>query len=405
MPKGFFGRAPLKQYRTDYTPTKVAPGAEQEKDKAILHYDNFHMCFVEINDKGNLWDKKQLDAVENYISDLGKDNDLIILVFTHGWRHNASPEDTNVISFRETLGEVANVEKSIADVREQKTRIVIGLYIGWRGLTFSGTPMYISSFWARKRIAHRVGDNGAREVFERLKKIVQKPPASQTLPTRLILIGHSLGGAVTFSAVDNFVKDQLAQKDPKPFCDFVVLINPAFEASKYQEIFELSLKSETDQDQKPLLGVFTSIGDGATRFIFPTAQFLPSLKAMFKSGVSPLKSFTTVGHYNKMKTHKLEKLTDEEVSRIKNAPNFVPLEFSDFNNKTELYEKIERFKEVRKTKDPMILDDVALTRCQDPAFNPVLNVEVGKNIISGHNDIFEKDFREFLRDFIVYTTI
>jgi len=75
---------------------------------------------------------------------------VLTVVFVHGWKHNASAEDENVASFRKLLPKVAKMTP---------TRRVIGVYVGWRGLSIDwGDWLTNISYWDRKATAEQAHD-------------------------------------------------------------------------------------------------------------------------------------------------------------------------------------------------------------------------------------------------------
>jgi hypothetical protein len=61
--------------------------------------------------------------------------DLSIIIFVHGWKHNDAPTDTNVLAFHRFLQQMAEMELQRAPTY-WPARKVVGIYIGWRGLSF-----------------------------------------------------------------------------------------------------------------------------------------------------------------------------------------------------------------------------------------------------------------------------
>ena len=64
----------------------------------------------------------------------------------------------------------------------------------------------------------------------------------------------------------------------KPLGDVVILLNPAFEASRHYNLNELAVSIPHYPDaQRPVLAVFTSKGDWATHYAFPIGRFFSTI--------------------------------------------------------------------------------------------------------------------------------
>src|ERR1043166_6804269 len=166
------GCAPLKQYRTDYRPH---PGSRTETN-AIEETETNLLGFVEFDDHGWLWDANQMHAVVNRIAEEDKKQGLIILVLAHGWKHNASYQDANVASFRAVLADLQDVENKSSAQLPRPPRKVVGLYVGWRGLSQTLPVLKEVTFWERKRTAHAVGQGAVCELMAGPGKAPQTKP-------------------------------------------------------------------------------------------------------------------------------------------------------------------------------------------------------------------------------------
>jgi hypothetical protein len=102
--------------------------------QSIFHpnaFDNYYLGFIEFDEFGELFDRGQLNRAMTLIQtakNASPTKNAIVVTFIHGWKNNASDDSGNVWGFREEL-------KSIANTKQYKNYSVIGLYLGWRGLT------------------------------------------------------------------------------------------------------------------------------------------------------------------------------------------------------------------------------------------------------------------------------
>src|SRR5258706_8833478 len=144
----------------------------------------YNLLFAEFDDQGWADNTSQFEAVLNKVRDRlksvgrpahdcvdSKHNNVNLLVFVHGWKHNAAFNDVNVASFRKVLREVAAAECRGAGSK----RDVIGIYVGWRGAALDlGEPFDSLSFWDRKSAATDVAQGSVRELFARLDAMLDE---------------------------------------------------------------------------------------------------------------------------------------------------------------------------------------------------------------------------------------
>ena len=60
----------------------------------------------------------------------------IIVTFVHGWKHNADYCDNNMCCFRDMLRQISKLDEHYS-INEPRRRVV-GVYLGWRGLSLTG---------------------------------------------------------------------------------------------------------------------------------------------------------------------------------------------------------------------------------------------------------------------------
>ena len=297
------GIGPAAVVETDIA--RLQDPAEQLRvqQASIEKHPEFTLGVVEFNDEGLAFSREQRNAVVKMIRDTSAGKSAIIVTFIHGWKHNATVCDDNLACFRGVLQYLGQRERTTGG-----NRPVIGVYVGWRGLTYCNVARKQLSIWTRKRIGERLGTNQARRFIERLilaYNDIKKEPGGQD--TRFVAVGHSLGAGVLFSAVGpayrQALHDALTERADAAqievidgyqdengrhinFPDLVVLANPAFEAELYKrtpvdlaKMRDLGLRF--NEAQLPLLLTISSKSDGATRVIFPIGQG-------FKALVSPI---------------------------------------------------------------------------------------------------------------------
>ncbi len=427
------GCAPFSMYRTDLTTcmgvdthsldTRCANNAIQVLRPDPSAKPVYVLGFIEFDDQGQLWDRRQmhavLDSVDAQTANGG--TDFLMVVFVHGWKHNASVADTNIASFREALTELNATENELSRKVGRPARQVIGIYVGWRGASATTPVIEDLTFWERKSTAHKVGHGQVTEVFDRLEVIqqqrIQKDPQSRS---RLIVVGHSFGGAVVFSALEQILESRFTQSggapaNPDPvrgFGNLVVLINPAFEAQLYAPLSDLANEQAAyAKSQLPVLAILTSVADSATGVAFPIGRWFSTWfeKQRPVPRDNPITHSTdvidqhkadvdAVGHFESYRTHSLI------ATRAPGTPNSAAVPLTP-NQKTRSLAASSQQWEDDQPGSMIAFPGSLLTRTTNSAGrNPYLVVNVDKQLIADHNDIWRPGIREFLTHLILISS-
>ncbi|MGJ0502952.1 MAG: hypothetical protein ACR65X_04255 [Methylocystis sp.] len=220
-----------------------------------------------------------------------------VIVFTHGWRHDASIGDGNVTDLRAYAAHVARFlrDRCNAGEREHCGREVTAVYIGWRGARLNEKSLHLPfiaigntvgarldgdasncsngvlpsdkplcwknwinswgetlasgvatlTLFDRKPVSEYIAPH-ALMALRKIEQVLKKQPGTKaeqrSNPNKMVVIGHSLGGNMLATAL----KDQLIKSVRNhpgdnayfypPLGDLVVLINPAAEASKWTDV-------------------------------------------------------------------------------------------------------------------------------------------------------------------------
>jgi hypothetical protein len=259
--------------------------------------------YVEIDEQGVLHDRAAAEDAIDFASAPPSHGARMayVVVFIHGWHHDAAPGDTNVQAFHRALAAVSRWRPQ-ADVR--------GIYIGWRGSSLPVPLLRYLTFWERKNTSDEIGRGSLLEFLLRLERSVKPEPASSN---RLVLVGHSFGASVAFNALahihmQRFI-DGLYATEPgerfRGYGDLTVLINPAIEAMRYMPLQsaveyyasrERPPKLDFTQEKKPKLVILSADGDLATHCTFPVARFF-STALEAHNRISPSKSPDEKGRY------------------------------------------------------------------------------------------------------------
>jgi pimeloyl-ACP methyl ester carboxylesterase len=422
----FAGCTPHKLYRTS---TEICVSSKPElecKVRALQelkdpeHPDSDYLIgFIEFDDQGQVFKRKQMDAVLNTLNEQAASQDLLMVVFVHGWKHSAAPGDENIGTFREGLERLSELESRISSETGAQERKVVGIYLGWRGGSITLPGVKELTFWDRKNTAHKVGHGGVTEVVSRLELVRKTKDAMEgeqgRSRTRLVVIGHSFGGAVVYSALSQILMTGFvdtvgpagASTDVKGFGDLVVLINPAFEAMRFAPLSDMANERGTYfSSQLPVIAILTSEADDATKRAFPIGRWFSTFfekyrKDFRKNGVNgedevidqQKANITAVGHFEPYRTHYLGAAGETGAETLDQPSVDASLKrFFDVSSRWE-----------NDAPGSMIeFEGSMLERTANSAGrNPYLVIRVNEQLIRDHNDIGDPRIASFIRQLIL----
>lgn len=407
------------QYRTSYSLCNTAAEANCTKASLEDHQD-YLLGFVEFDDQGWFWDRRQMWALVDTLQNKeALESGLVMIVYVHGWQHNAAYGDGNVTSFRNTLSRIHDLEELASREENRPPRKIAGVYVGWRGQSVNLQPFTGMTFWDRKNTADKVGHGALSELLLQLENVqishldVYDRPESKAAKTKLIVVGHSFGGQMVYSALSQILFDRFVgsqELPPQTFGDLVVLVNPAFEASRFTPMRETATERRWyPVGQLPLVAIFTSENDYATKYAFPTGRWFSTFFESTRNAEQKWANRETVGHFEPYITHRL--------IRTHGAGEENPLQPTDLELKggleaakadMKLSKSIKgQWKDIS-SKNNWTLDFTGsqlrhLGKSQP--LNPLYVVSVDKEIIDGHGGIWGPVFVDFMRQFILFSTI
>jgi hypothetical protein len=325
-----------------FTVGKDVEACQVEQPPNDLSYD---LAVIQFNDDGTPADTSQLTAAATCISQARRNpNGAIVLLFIHGWHHNAEwntatdEGDSHFRAFRDVLFAITRREAE-RYFPTPAGRRVVGIYIGWNGdpsdswLTNAG-PLTHLSFWNRYSTAKRIGDGSAlRDTIRTIVARTKDRLPSETTPpapppeSPLILIGHSMGAVILESAFLALLKDSsnpLVRESPNDarivavhragqrvsFPDVVIALNSAADSTILKEIRKeldaqkitktLAIPSGVSYEPPllsyapPLLISATSTADDDTKILWRAANL-------------PWPGHTTDGHDATLFTHEFQR--------------------------------------------------------------------------------------------------
>jgi hypothetical protein len=381
----------------------------------------YELFAIQADDFGSLWSVPTAQQVLDHLKDLTAHHNVTVILFIHGWHHNADATDPNYRDFATQLAAMdlrlnaPGVQRARSHAFSNATTRVVGIYIGWRGRSLPSALDYLTMWW-RKSAAERVGDGDVREFILRLQRLYLnvnsihdgEPPYRMGL----ITFGHSFGAQVLIKSLGATLERSLTertqhlaslvtppaippQSDPvripiDDFGDINILINPATEAYQYARIDALARQTTYPWCQLPQILVLSSDKDTARSFFFPIARGLTRpFRPAFRDSEQGSLWGTALGMLESQQTHQL---------LVTGAPP--SLEDSDYDSPAGQLKILRQdfsarttFAQVTlvpKTQATLILDSPALVATEPGV------------LIRDHDDIFQKPLWDFLLDYVSF---
>jgi hypothetical protein len=270
---GLEGLAPVEPRK----PVGIMPNAQHQTFHGFMTGAPYELAVVEFDDQGRCYDRGQMDGVAKRLDALAPENasqgqDVVLIAFVHGWQHDARSDDDNLSAFRALLNQTVDHEKSIG----VKPRPVLGVFVGWRGLSDFGLDGAVddATFWGRQAAGQRVAVGSVRELFGRLRHYRNRRRNDGGNPL-LVIVGHSFGGMIVYSALAQSLIQAAsapAGKMTPEFADLVLLVNPAIEGARYIPIYDLVTSAPFEARTTKQLPVFMCAqadNDAPVGLVFP----------------------------------------------------------------------------------------------------------------------------------------
>lgn len=410
--------------------------------------DSVCVSYVEFDDFGNPLNRKQMvSAVDEAVDAIQKNG--VVLVFAHGWHNNSKP-CPNLASDNCTrdVKQFIQMVQRVGNMAQYKGRPVRGVYIGWRGDSIEAKGItwalsMLGTFWDRKAAAHQIGHSGG--VYELLSRISEARRANRN--ARLLVHGHSFGGAIVYSALSNHLVDQirrdertrsatalaktkyfgeetrLKDREVQPFADLVLLLNPAFEAMRLRPQLDLArsqqypLGEQTEEDPSlpPRLVILTTEADWATRHIFPLGRFLSTQTDSYADDTAKAENRTAVGHHIPFVTHQLIAVDSCSSSPPQNQKVYP----GDLSSRSTLclpgkyavsgaepravqLTRCDNLSSCTATAGDHFLERGSPDEGRVPYRMPILNIRTNASVSSGHNDIRSGSIENFMLSLMEY---
>lgn len=370
---------------------------------------------LQVDDRGEFWNP---ELARNALEEIARDSigkNTIVLIYVHGWHHNAAAGDADLVRFAKILGDTrVQLERDV--FRESRARLtgseavrVRGIYVGWRGKEVI-MPLDYLTFWGRKAAAERVGSGKLSEFLFRLQQIYRERNThlssadKRPLPFMgLVSIGHSMGAQVLHKSIGGALERELQEatsglpntrpaklnKSIEGFGDLVVLINPALEASQYENIRQLSSLIDFEFTQPPVLLVISAHQDYARSVFFPLGRRVDFFfEAPFRTGAQRELWIRALGEHKPQLTHEIKSLSEE-------LPPFNPADYQD---------KPDELLRTDLTNMPAFGTwELRRVASHEQPYNPFIVANADAGVTRSHTGHFEKNLRLFLSHYIAAT--
>jgi hypothetical protein len=243
----------------------------------------------------------------------------------------------------------------------------------------------------------------------------------------MVIAGHSFGGQVVFNALAHTLTETLVNRrtdlefragfaDPdiasktlpateliKPFGDLVLLVNPAFEASRYYDLKTLSELFDYVPAQRPVMGIFSSKTDSATRVAFPIGRFFSTAFERYRDDslhdLQRTANKRTIPWVESWVTHELVQATPK-AALSPGVRGTAPLATAPASSMQYLESVITNWSPATRSQ-PITLGGAVLTPVQpEKKWTPFYVTRVDSSIINEHGGIWNPQFSEFIAEFI-----
>jgi hypothetical protein len=357
-------------------------------------HEGFDLAFAEFSERGNVFSDRYLTDVLRIIRDKAEQDGVVLVVFIHGWKHNADEDDDNLHDFKRSLRAVGKTLKARFEDNDLGKRQLIGLYIGWRGASINAPVLKQATFWDRKAVAEEVGKGGVTRLLLELDRITEKRDENV-----MVVIGHSFGGAILVSSLSEVLTERathrtFANRYARTIGDGLLVLNPAIEANQALAFVEAAIQDHYKPEQHPLFVSLSSDADSATHRLFPLGQTVGLLLTWRQADLErgyyydrrkpdqalPLKEehldATTVGNFAPFLTHRLT--ATEENGEVKfryqtcdeNPEGCEPAGWTSLSGQPAIRNLPKNF--------------------------PLYFIKTDESMMSGHNDIFNPRVRSFV---------
>jgi pimeloyl-ACP methyl ester carboxylesterase len=393
----------------------------------------FDLSYIEFDEKGDFWDRRQLGWTVNEIQNAAKTDDVVLVVYVHGWQNDASPLAGHDVSKFHCLLE------HLAEADACRHRF-FGVYVAWRGKSVPGGDSWFPnnspfdllsralffvphelSLWGRKNVAtHTAGLPTTEAIFQSVEA-TRHWTQQYGHKSTTILIGHSFGALLLDKALSQALAAKVISENESGGSSFqapaelVILLNSAAESIYAKEMIDMLrrrapyLRSGPQEisAQHPLIVSITSKADWATKILFPIGTNISNALGLFRKyewdtrfgesshGVSQREYFiNTPGHNRHLISHEAAPVSGTPVDPVYEEKDLCAPELLEAfswnlkhpgvgpNGEIQFKTGVSSSHEVEWQVNPVIPEQLQ---------TPYWIIEVPHEIIRDHSDIFNEN--------------
>lgn len=331
----------------------------------IRHSGETTVAVLEFTRNGEPVSEERVAAIGQLIDAIPDQSRALVVLFVHGWRHDASASDPHFIKFGQALSDVA------ATVPNRK---VIGIYVSWPAKSLR-MPLGVLTFLDRSWRANLVSTAaGTRTTLQKFQSAIEQRREHADIVT--VAIGHSLGGKFLFSPMEARLESKDVAQQPEKAADLplfgalTLLVNPAQDVHDF-EIFE-AFAAHGDAAARPVMITFSSESDRVMQVAFRIGRFIRNIFKIVHDGPDFRAEMTGLGWRASQVTHRLQSVGAEDPRRAGCGQRTAIFDIRDQNNAQPLDRLSGAF--------------------------PVIRVD--KCVLNGHSGMFDPTFIGFLVELV-----
>ncbi|MEO5339808.1 MAG: hypothetical protein H7837_04720 [Magnetococcus sp. MYC-9] len=238
---------------------------------------DYFFGFVEFDDQGWFHNEKQSRDVLRTLFEYQEKNEgtqYLIVTYTHGWMHNAAPDDESIEKFRNLLEKLTIEELKSVEEDHRTPRKVVGIYLAWRGRNNDIPWLGRLDFWNRKDAAERIGErsikqfltdmNEFRKFLNTSSRALAWYKASKELDRKQTMLGRQLGYMETVLRESLRARTSQVSTTYEQLGDVLAKIELTRQDSEQAKadvdrLSETALRSRTEKDKSDLSAAQTML--------------------------------------------------------------------------------------------------------------------------------------------------